>query len=128
MYDNYIFTLKCDNPLITEDEIESIESFHYSAGISIDKIKERILGFIANDSFPEFWGYYSSYDWVVFCWIFGTMIELPKGFLMYCFDIVQLAKNNNIDLPPCIDGHNALEDARWTKSAYFQIMKEIAKL
>jgi hypothetical protein len=24
---------------------------------------------------PEFYGYYSDYDWVVFCWLFGRMIE-----------------------------------------------------
>lgn len=28
---------------------------------------------------PEFYGYYSDYDWVVFCSLFGRMIDLPKG-------------------------------------------------
>src|SRR5215831_4354209 len=28
---------------------------------------------------PEFWAYYADYDWVVFCQIFGTMMDLPKG-------------------------------------------------
>jgi len=34
----------------------------------------------------QFYGYYSDYDWVVFCWLFGRMIDLPKGFPMYCID------------------------------------------
>jgi len=39
---------------------------------------------------PEFYGYYSDYDWVVFCWLFGRMIDLPKGFPMYCIDLKQM--------------------------------------
>lgn len=38
---------------------------------------------------PEFYGYYSDYDWVVFCQLFGTMMDLPKGFPMYCKDLKQ---------------------------------------
>jgi hypothetical protein len=36
---------------------------------------------------PEFYGYYSAYDWVLFCWIFGKMLTLPKGFPAYCKDL-----------------------------------------
>ncbi len=39
---------------------------------------------------PEFYGYYSDYDWVLFCSLFGTMMELPKGFPMYCIDLKQI--------------------------------------
>lgn len=69
---------------------------------------------------PEFWGYYSDYDWVVFCWLFGKMIDLPKGWPMYCRDLKQyidsignprLPKNEN-------DNHNALEDARHLKKCF----------
>ncbi len=28
---------------------------------------------------PEFWAYYADYDWVVFCQLFGRMIDLLKG-------------------------------------------------
>lgn len=38
----------------------------------------------------EFYGYYSDYDWVVFCSLFGRMIDLPKGFPMYCKDLKQM--------------------------------------
>lgn len=36
-----------------------------------------------------FYGYYADYDWVVFCWLFGRMIDLPKGFPKYCRDLKQ---------------------------------------
>lgn len=37
----------------------------------------------------EFYAYYGDYDWVVFCQLFGRMIDLPKGFPMYCKDLKQ---------------------------------------
>lgn len=39
---------------------------------------------------PEFYTYYGAYDWVVLCWLFGKMINLPKGFPMYTHDLKQL--------------------------------------
>lgn len=40
--------------------------------------------------FPvEFYAYYADYDWVVFCWLFGKMVKLPKGFPKYCRDLKQ---------------------------------------
>lgn len=38
---------------------------------------------------PEFYGYYSSYDHVTLCWLFGKMIDLPEGFPMYTIDLKQ---------------------------------------
>lgn len=38
----------------------------------------------------EFYGYNSAYDWVVFCWLFEKMINLPKGFPSYCIDLKYL--------------------------------------
>jgi len=73
---------------------------------------------------PEFWGYYSSYDWVVFAQMFGTMINLPKGWPMYCRDIKQLADSlGNPKLPPQTSTeHNALNDAQWNKTAHEFLM------
>lgn len=69
---------------------------------------------------PEFWAYFADYDWVVFCQIFGTMMDLPKGFPMWCRDIKQLcADKGDPELPKQGKGeHNALADARWNKSAW----------
>lgn len=39
---------------------------------------------------PIFYGYYSAYDHVVLCWLFGKMIDLPKGFPMYTIDLKQI--------------------------------------
>jgi len=79
----------------------------------------KILEFIGDDK-PEFWAYFADYDWVVFCWLFGTMVGLPKGWPQFCRDIIQLAEfKEGLPLPPQPAGqHNALEDARWNKKAY----------
>lgn len=69
---------------------------------------------------PEFWGYYADYDWVVFCQLFGTMMDLPKGWPMFCRDLKQLAVMINVDeLPKQVSTeHNALADARWNKIVF----------
>jgi hypothetical protein len=48
------------------------------------------------------------------------MMDLPKGFPMYCRDIKQLCDElGNPKLPEQGKGeHNALEDARWNRNAY----------
>lgn len=94
---------------------------------------------------PEFYAYYASYDWVVFCWLFGRMVNLPKGFPMYCRDLKQMLDEkrktytilkdkklslgfkgvlpeDNIEFHPSFptqkNEHNALADARWNKKLY----------
>lgn len=66
---------------------------------------------------PEFWAYYADYDWVVFCQLFGRMIDLPKGFPMMCMDLKQLAIHKRLDKSPAQSEteHHALADARWNK-------------
>lgn len=70
----------------------------------------------------EIWGYFSDYDWVVFCQLFGTMMDLPKGFPMYCLDLKQEMHRLGFkqeDLPDSLlhqtEEHNALMDARWNR-------------
>ena len=91
----------------------------------IDKQKETTHTFeslknLKIENKPEIWGYYADYDWVVFCWLFGTMSDLPKSFPMYCRDIKQFCDDiGNPRLPEQGKGeHNALADAKWNKSAW----------
>ena len=43
-----------------------------------------------DNNYPEFYGYYGSYDWVVFCWLFGTMMQLPNDFPTFIKDLKQM--------------------------------------
>ena len=57
-----------------------------NTGIPFEEMKKYEL---TGKHKPEFYAYYADYDWVVFCWLFGKMIDLPKGFPMYCRDLKQ---------------------------------------
>ena len=73
---------------------------------------------------PEFWAYYADYDWVALCQLFGTMMDLPKGWPMYCRDLKQLADMaGNPTLPKQgAAEHFALNDACWTRRAWLWLM------
>lgn len=78
---------------------------------------------------PEFWAYYADYDWVVFCQLFGTMMDLPSYFPRYCRDVKQLCDSiGNPQLPTLQTGeHNALKDAIWCKVAYDFLLERIVQ-
>lgn len=46
-----------------------------------------------SDNHVKFYAYYADYDWVVFCWLFGRMTDLPNGFPKYCIDLKQEVDN-----------------------------------
>jgi hypothetical protein len=95
--------------------------------------------------FPEFYAYYADYDWVIFCSLFGTMMDLPKGFPMYCKDLKQMLDEkqkkcdeydktypntdmygkleDNFNYPKQTNEHNALADAKWNKQLYDFLQK-----
>lgn len=89
-------------------------------------IRKDLLKFIVAPESEkiELWGYYADYDHVALCQLFGTMMELPKGWPMYTRDIKQLCVDlGDPKLPEQGKGeHHALADARWNKQAYEFLM------
>lgn len=82
---------------------------------------QTILRLDDNMPSPEVWAYYADYDWVVFCQLFGTMMDLPNGFPMYCRDLKQEADRFGVDLSATVpqrNEHHALADAHWNKDAW----------
>ncbi len=79
---------------------------------------------------PEFWAYYCSYDWVVLCQTLGTMMDLPKGWPMYCNDLkIEVERVGNPKLPKQTSTeHNALEDARWLRDCHGWLERRVAPL
>lgn len=94
----------------------------------------------------EFYTYFGDYDWVVFCWIFGKMIDLPKGFPKYSIDLKQILDEkalttlifqlegksikdgitelkNNPNYPAPYNEHNALSDAKWNQQLHKFLIK-----
>ena len=84
-------------------------------------IRDEITAFVGGDLLAEFWAYYADYDWVTFCWLWGGMTDLPKGFPMLCMDLQQawiLCGRPEIKPPDPTDEHNALADARWNEQLF----------
>lgn len=88
--------------------------------LSRAKIKDGLLKFLGDE--PKIWAYFADYDWVVFCWIFGKMIDLPKGYPMFCRDLQQwwhqLGKPVGAKPEKPTNEHNALVDAKWNLQFY----------
>lgn len=81
-----------------------------------DQIRLDLLDFCPPSQSPTFWAYFADYDWVLFCQLFGIMIEMPRGYPHLCMDLKQYQRHLDVKyLPPQRGGgeHNALEDAKW---------------
>lgn len=75
----------------------------------------------------EFWAYFADYDWVVFCWLFGTMMDLPKGMPMYCKDLKQ--EMDILDLPKELKpSQRRIDYEKSEKWIDEEVIKEEAKL
>ena len=89
--------------------------------LTYEQIADEIIRFVGGGDLrardTRFWAYFADYDWVLFCQIFGRMIDLPKGFPFWCRDLKQLASHLGVhkdDFPDQkADEHHALADARW---------------
>jgi hypothetical protein len=107
-------------------------------------IKDRKLVHVFSEK-PEFYAYFADYDWVVFCQLFGKMIDLPNEFPMFCIDLKQELDNKadrlrlpntelskeqmietikgTVNYPKQTNEHHSLEDAKWVKELYKFLQK-----
>lgn len=116
--------LEINKPVITKEKNKK----HVELYGDNTKIKEEIIKFITKN--PTFYAYYADYDWVCFCKLFGSMINLPKDFPMFSIDIKQMMEERNLDgkwkdkhCPDPKNEHNALSDAKWNLKLYNEIIK-----
>lgn len=90
------------------------------------EIGPAVVKFVGGDVRPEFWAYFADYDWVLFCQLFGSMINMPESFPHFCRDLQQEKWRLGCEKPViegCGPAHNALADARWNR-AFFDWMVE----
>jgi hypothetical protein len=125
-----------------------INKYGYTNAEIAEKVKEFVYNQTDEDKYYnqlsvmpiELYGYYSAYDHVGLCWLFGVMNDLPDGFPMFTIDLKQMLDNkipyhstepkptnwdthiNNIknhpQYPKQTNEHNALADARWNKELH----------
>ena len=112
---------------VNSESIKQTGNCHTASQLTQEGVDTIRKGYVE----PQFYGYYCDYDWVVFCWLFGKMMNLPKGFPYYCIDLKQILDEQCIKLketaktikelngyPKQTNEHNALADARWNFELY----------
>lgn len=135
--ENSSFDIRDANDWVQKNAYPSLKWFgkdftHYSSfpldtnhvevyGSPID-IRDAIKEFITET--PVFYAYYGAYDWVVFCWIFGAMIDLPDGYPMFAHDLKPMLDDCEGLKKPAdpINEHNALIDAIWNEELHTAIL------
>ena len=110
------------NQWVKDRVIPLLPGYESSEWMRMKYIADSLMEFIQpSESDPvDMWGFYADYDHVLLCWLFGKMVDLPKGMPVYTLDIRQLAWSlGNPPLPKQPKGeHNALADAKWNRQAY----------
>ena len=126
----YAESNECDlsraSPWVKANVIPHLQhSYQGSIHMSRKGIADAVVKFVGTDK-PQLWAYYADYDWVALSQLFGTMMDLPKGWPMYCRDVKQVCDMlGNPKLPEEGKGeHHALADAKWTKQAWHFLFAE----
>jgi hypothetical protein len=123
----YVVNSECDHsradPWVTEHVLTKLPA-NRGHWIPRQLIRERLEAFVRQYPPPyQFWAYFADYDWVVLCQLFGKMIDLPKGFPMFCHDVKQEMSRLGFrkEMLPSGDttlDHDALHDAKWAFHAW----------
>jgi hypothetical protein len=76
--------------------------------------------------FPEFWGYFCAFDWVLMCDLFEGFLKTPETWPHLAFDLRQYmfhtgVSRDDLDHIPNEQEHHALADAVWNRSVYKSI-------
>lgn len=114
----YAENAECDlsraSPWVTANVVPHLTGQRLSRA----EIAQRVKDF-AGES-PEFWSYFADYDWVALCQLYGTMMDLPSGWPMFCLDVKQWAVMLGDPMLPAQTSteHHALADAQWTREAW----------
>ena len=95
-----------------------------------EEVVQALMHWLGADDEYEMWSDCLSYDWVLFCQLFGHAFSIPKNIYYIPFDICTLVKDRGIDPDVSREGfgcgehsfemrkHNALWDAQVIKMCY----------
>lgn len=131
----YAINKRCDlnraNPWVQEYVLPQLSPRSGGEWKCPEVIRQQLLDYLkpTKEDPVELWGYYSAYDHVLLCGLFGRMIDLPPGMPMYTCDIKQFCDRlGNPKLPEGTGHHNALGDARWAREAFHFLVEREKEL
>lgn len=128
--ENVLWTIFCEDINTFCDPFELWYMVHLieKNGKTREQIASDIAIFMGHR--PEVYAYFADYDWVVTCWLFGRMIDLPESFPFHCLDLKQMMVERGLDgnwkdlvCPQDHGKHQAIFDARWNRFLYEAIMR-----
>jgi len=119
------------DPLLADDWVKTnvLDKLEGNAK-PLRQIGDEIITFVESNlnvsERPRFWGYYSAWDWFLFCRAVsptGQLLDMPAHWPNRCSDLAQSMEDKMYScfMPKNDDAHNALSDAHWTKKLYAQI-------
>lgn len=91
------------------------------------EIGSHILNFMFDDPKPVIWGYYVAYDWVLFCQLFDSMLDMPSMLPHHAMDLKQELVRLGRSKPAIkVPGkkHHALADAKWNKLVWESLQEK----
>lgn len=118
------FNVNSCNPWVQRNVIPYLHIFQPDHVGPKNSFAEQIELFLCHEDRPEFWGYYSAYDWFLFCRLWGGMLHMPGRFGKACSDLKQLANtlipgiSYKDACPPESTRHNSVADARWNETLF----------
>lgn len=115
----YAESSDCDYSKASEWVVQNVFPHLRGNGKPKLQVAEEIIAFVGEK--PEFWAYFADYDWVALCQLYGRMIDLPKGWPMFCLDLKQelyLAGGKPTAKNEC--AHDALADAHWNRQVWLE--------
>ena len=115
------FTPPIHDPWLMENVISQLAPT--DARETLSQIRYHLHRWMEKDENPVFYGYFSAYDWVVLCRLFGGMLNLPSNWPKYCYDLKQISMLlGDIRFPAQTkDKHNALQDALWIRDSFIYL-------
>ena len=106
-------------PSITMVDIDRTVTCVKPSRVIANEVRDFLLADDESNHDRELWAYYSAYDHVALCQLWGTMMNLPDGIPMWTHDLMQAWEQAGRPEKPSQKGeHNALEDARWNRALY----------
>jgi len=126
-----------DNLLVKENSTVGLDLPDTRVVIgTVKSIKDYLTEWLSQFKQVEMWSDCLSYDWVLFCQIFGHAFNIPKNVYYIPFDICTLFKIKGIDPDVSrekfgcgefyseMPKHNALWDARVIRECYFKAVQQ----
>ena len=129
-------------PKQTVSRFEDFKRMMANYGKPREQIRNDLTDFIREEEQitkckldARFFAYYSAYDWVLFCQLFGGLMNLPKGFAYHCvdlrvlFDVAGMTKEQpKRAVPQSANKHNAEVDCRWNLDVHRYLAERVPML